>query len=367
MRGFMNAVWKICKKDLRVWLSMRVLIAATFLVPLSYLLVEYLGAAAVGRNPVAIVNLDHGPIGAKIVQSIINADVFRVRIAGSEQAATLYRQLDVAAIITIPPDFSRHVQAHERAPIQIEVNNLNLDLTNDIRRAVPDAITRYYETQGRKSPISVRITEQLLRPQDIALFQYAVLPTILLLITTSGVITSGLAATLEWEKRTMKELLLSPIGHGPVIVGKTLAGFITTTILGVAMLVVGAALGWTRPAGLYWLSTLLIIALGSLFSSGLGIAIGAFFQRQQPVIFCSTVVAVYLFALAGGVGVIFFEPEWLQVIAAYDPLTYAIHALQMAVFYHSSDQLLRDVVVLAGTAAGAISLGSLTMRREIMP
>ena len=366
MRRFMNAVWKICKKDLRVWLSMRVLIVATLLVPLSYLLVEYLGAAAVGRNPVAIVNLDRGPVGTKIVQSIVDADVFRVSIAGSEQAETLYRQLDVAAIITIPPDFSRRVQAHERAPLLIQVNNLNLDLTNDIRRAVPDAIIRYYEAQGRASPISVSIAEQPLRPKDIALFQYAVLPTIMLLITTSGVITSGLAATLEWEKRTIKELLLSPIGHGAIIVGKALAGFVTTTILGVTMLVGGAALGWTRPEGLYWLSSLLIIALGSLFSSGLGIAIGAFFQRQQPVIFCSTIVSVYLFALAGGVGVIFFEPEWLQVIAAYDPLTYAIHALQMAVFYHSSDQLLRDVVVLAGTAAGAIGLGSLAMRREMV-
>src|SRR6266581_4703335 len=289
MLRFVYAVWKICKKDLRVWLSMRVLIVATLLVPLSYLLVEYLGAAAVGRNPVAIVNLDHGPVGAKIVQSIVDADVFRVSIA-----------------------------------------------------------------------------EQPLRPQDIALFQYAVLPTIMLLITTSGVITSGLAATLEWEKRTIKELLLAPSGHGPIIIGKTLAGFVTTTILGVTMLVGGAALGWTRPEGLYWLSSLLIIALGSLFSSGLGIAIGAFFQRQQPVIFCSTVVSVYLFALAVGVRVVFFEPEWLQVIAAYDPLTYAIHALQMAVFYSSSDHLLRDIVVLAGTVAGAIGLGSLAMRREMV-
>src|SRR6266568_2501276 len=223
MRRFMNAVWKICKKDLRVWLSMRVLIVATLLVPLSYLLVEYLGAAAVGRSPVAIVNLDRGPAGAKIVQSIVDAEVFRVSIADSEQAATLYRQLDVAAIITIPPDFSRRVQAHERAPLLLQVNNLNLDLTNDIRRAVPDAIIRYYEAQGQASPISVRIAEQPLRPKDIALFQYAVLPTIMLLITTSGVITSGLAATLYWEKRTNQDLFSFPTRRSSVTASAAVA------------------------------------------------------------------------------------------------------------------------------------------------
>jgi ABC-2 type transport system permease protein len=366
MPQFVQSVWTICRKDLRVWLNMRVLIIATLLVPCSYLLVEYLGAAAVGRNPVAVVNLDRGPVGAKIVQAIVDANVFRISIVDTRQAERLYQNLEVVAIITIPEEFSQRVQAHVRAPILVRVNNFNLDLTNDIRRAIPDAITGYYETQGVSSPIGVTIAERELRPQDIELFQYAVLPTIMLLITVNGVITSGLAATLEWEKRTIKELLLSPGGQAAIIVGKVLAGFITTSLLGWIMLLLGAALGWTRPEGLHWLSAMLVIALSSLFSSGLGIAVGAFFQRQQPVIFTSTVISVYLFALAGGVGVIFFEPQWLQDIAAFDPLTYAIHSLQMAVFYQSFDQLWRDVSILAIAAIGAIGLGSLAMQKEII-
>ncbi len=366
MSQFLHSVWTICRKDLRVWFRMRVLIIATLLVPCSYLLVEYLGAAAVGLNPVAVVNLDRGPTGAKIMQSIIDADVFRVNIASSQQAESLYENLEVAAIVTIPSDFSQHVQNHERVPVLVKVNNLNTDLTNDIRRAVPSAITEYYEAQGAKSPIGLTVTEQDLRARDVELFQYAVLPTIMLLVTVNGVITSGLAATLEWEKKTIKELLMSPGGHTAIIVGKVLAGFVTTALLGTFMLGLGAALGWTRPEGLYWLSALLVIGLGSLFSSGLGIAIGAYYQRQQPVVFTSTIVSVYLFALAGGVGVIFFEPEWLQKIAMFDPLTYAIHTLQMAVFYNSFDQLWRDIGVLAFTSVVAIALGSLAMRREIV-
>jgi ABC-2 type transport system permease protein len=300
-------------------------------------LVVYLGSAAVSQSPVAVVNLEAGPVGAQIVRSIADADVFRVSAVSSRRAQMLYDNLEVAAIITIPVDFSARVRAHARAPLQVKVNNYNLDLTNDIRRAVPHAITVFYQAQGSASPLGITVAEHDLRPKDVQLFQYAVLPLILLLVTVNGVITSGLAASLEWEKKTIKELLLAPCGHAAIILGKVLAGFLTTTLLGALMLAAGAALGWTRPEGPYWLSALLVIALGSLFSSGLGI-----------------------------VGVIFFEPVWLQEIAGFDPLTYAIHALQMAVFYSSSEQIWRDAAVLASTSVAAIALGSLAMRREIM-
>ncbi len=76
-------------------------------------------------------------------------------------------------------------------------------------------------------------------------------------------------------------------------------------------------------------------------------------------------LSLYLFFLSGGVGVLAFEPAWLQNLAAYIPLTYGTHALQMAVFYSSSDLLLRDAAVLVGSAAVTLLLGSLAVRRQI--
>ncbi len=60
-----------------------------------------------------------------------------------------------------------------------------------------------------------------------------------------------------------------------------------------------------------------------------------------------------------------FEPQWLQTIAIFDPLTYGVHALQMAVFYQSADLLGRDLLVLVGTVIAALSLGVVAMRRGI--
>jgi ABC-2 type transport system permease protein len=363
---FFPSIWTICKKDLRLWLRHPLQILSSLLVPVSYFLVVFLGAQAVGLSPVAVVNQDRGPVGAQLVSAIVEANVFRVNVTSAQRASQLYHDLQVVAVVTIPPDLSQRVQAHEPAPLHVLVNNYNLDLANDVRRAVPDAITTYYQGLLSASPISVTIAEHALRSRNVELYQYSVLPVIVLIVTVNGIITAGMAATSEFERRTIKELLLAPCGGLAIIAGKVLAGFLATFALAMSMLALGAAFNLTRPDGLFWLSSITVIALSSLFSAGLGIAVGTYFQRKQPVSYAATLLAVELFALAGGLGVIFFEPQWLQQIATFDPLTYAIHSLQMAVFYSSFDGFLRDATVLAVVSIAAIALGSLAMRREII-
>lgn len=365
MFALIRSVWAILRKDLRVWLRQPASAVATIL-PLAFLLVEALGAAAVGRSPVALVTLDHSSKGIQMQQIFHQSDVFRITDASPQQAQTLLKDLDVVAVITIPADFTQRVDAHETAPVDVRVNNLNLDFTNDIRRSVPDAITQFYQAERSASPIKVAMREHDLRARDVELFEYDVLPTIVLLLTISGLVTSSLAAAREWESKTVKELLLSPTSRAAIIIGKVLAGFAISFALGLLVLGLGYAFGWTRPEGIYWLSTLLTLALVSMFSAGLGVAFGALFQRIQPVIAVSILTALYLFFLAGGITVLAFEPMWLQNVATFVPLTYGNHALQMAIFYSSSDRLGRDVAVLAGSFSISVSLGVLAMRRSLL-
>ena len=69
--------------------------------------------------------------------------------------------------------------------------------------------------------------------------------------------------------------------------------------------------------------------------------------------------------MAGGIGVLAFEPTWLQNIAAFVPLTYGRHALEQAVFYSASNQFGQDMSVLAISALITVSLGVFAMRRGI--
>lgn len=360
---FWRRAWTICQKDIRVWWRHPTFVLVTIIPALAILLLTLLGAAAVGHTPVALVVQDTRIDGQEMARIFQQADVFKVSVVNAQQAQQMYDNVDIAAIITIPPDFTQRVQAHDSAPLEVTVNNLNLDFTNDVRRSVPDMITQFYAAQGQASPIHISMQESNLRSQDIQLFQYSVLPALLFLLLTSGLITGGLTTAREWEAKTMKELLLAPISGAAIIVGKVLASFLTTFALGVLVLGICALLGWLHPQSIYWLTALFILALVALFSACLGIAVGSGVRRIQPVGPLSLNVGMYLFFLAGGIGVLAFEPGVLQEIANFVPLTYGRHALESAIFYSSSELLGRDVLVMLVSIAVALALGVLSMRR----
>ncbi len=365
MIRFVRAAWAIYRKDLLVWVH-HPLIALGNLIP-TLILLAFLAVTtvAVGRSPVALVTLDHGPQGQEMQQIFQQDEAFRVTDASPQEAQALFARLDVVAVITIPANFTKRVAAHESAPIEVTVDNLNLDFTNDIRRAIPAAITQFYTMQGSTNPIQVTMRESDVQTRAIAYAQYLAVPIILFMVVSSGLITNSTATAGEWETHRIKELLLAPIARLTLIIGKVLAGFTTTWLMGVLAFAVGAALGWTRPDGAFLLTCLLILALIAFFSTGLGIALGAALQSFQPVTIISSLGAFALLFLAGGIGVLAFEPTWLQQVAALSPLTYGIHALGQAVFYNSSDQLGRDVLILSLSGVVTLFLGILVMRRRI--
>jgi ABC-2 type transport system permease protein len=348
VRFWGDALLATAHKDLLISLRQWKTILTSLVMPGTYLLVALLGSIAVGRNPVALVVQDRGAIAAQVAQAIITSDVFRVSRVDAHQAERLYSDLEVGAIITIPDGFSQAVRLHRSAPVLVRVNNLNLDFTNDVRRSVPDAITVYYDGLGSASPLPITVQQRNLRPRDVDLFQYEVVPLLTLLVTVCGLIASSAATAREFEWRSIKELLLAPVAPAAIIAGKILAAWCATYSLGLLMFTACFLLGWTRPQGVFVLTTLLAIALVSLFASMLGITLGCVLRTVQSVSVLSTTGSVWLFFLAGGLGIIQFEPLWLRHVAAFDPLTYGTHLLQMSIFYHSFDGLGQDIAVLGG-------------------
>ncbi len=358
---FGEALVATASKDLLISLRQWKTILTSLVMPGTYLLVALLGSIAVGRNPVALVVQDRGAVASQVAQAIIDSEVFRISRVDAQQAESLYDNLSVGAIITIPDGFSQAVQAHRIAPILVRANNLNLDFTNDVKRSVPDAITLYYEGLGAASPLPITIQQRNLRPRDVDLFQYEVVPLITLLVTVCGLIASSAATAREYEGRSIKDLLLAPVGRSAILLGKILAAWCTTCALGLILFTVCFLLGWTRPQGVFVLTTVLAIALLSLFASTLGITLGCVVRRVQSVSVLSTTGSVWLFFLAGGLGVIQFEPAVLRRVAAFDPLTYGTHLLQMAIFYASWEGIGEDLAVLTGAVLALFALGLVAM------
>jgi ABC-type multidrug transport system permease subunit len=285
-----------------------------------------------------------------------------------EKAERALAQLKVAAVITIPNDFDAAYNDRKQDPVTIHINNLNLDFTNDLRRSLPAAITEFYAgSNGNTNPIQIHVKETDLRTQDVDILRFELVPILVLLLTTAGIVNAGLATAREWEDSTIKELLLAPISKMTLVIGKLLSGWLTTLLIAAVVLVIGAASGYLKPEGqIYWISTLVIVLLIALASAGLGVAIGAAARRFQRVTAVGIPLSIDLFFLSGGITVAAFLPVWLQTVAHFVPTFYGTHALQMAIFYSSTEGLALDLSVLIGTTIVAVTLGVLSLRRNIL-
>lgn len=362
---FADAFLATARKDLVIYLRQWKTIVTSLVMPGTYILVALLGSIAVGRNPVALVVRDQGAVAQQVERAVVASDVFRVSVVSASTAQSLYDNLEVGAVVTIPPGFSRAVERHQSAPILVVANNLNLDFMNDIRRSVPDAITVYYG-ELPNSPLNITVNQRNLRPRDVDLFQYEVVPLITLLVTVCGLIASSSGAAREFETLSIKEIMLAPTRRAAIVLGKVAAGWLATCCMGLIMLAAGYTLGWTRPEGPFALATLLAVSLVALFASTAGIALGCVLRRVQSVNVLSTTGSVWLFFLAGGLGIIQFEPVFLRQVASFDPLTYGTHMLQMAIFYNSFDRLPQDVLVLVCASVALFVVSLAAMRPSLL-
>jgi ABC-2 type transport system permease protein len=375
------AILAIVRKDIGVWLRQPTAITATILPAIAFMIILYFGAQAVGRNPVALVVQDSGPHAQELVRILNNSDAFKVSLVTSKQhqAEQALKHIQVAAVITIPSNFDAAFNAHKSDPVTIHINNLNLDFTNDLRRSLPAAISEFYSgTQGHdsnnndnnsniNSPIKIHVKETDLRKQDVDLLRFEIIPNMVLLLTTAGIVNAGLATAREWEDSTIKELLLAPVSRSSLIAGKLIGGWLTTLLVATVVLVIGAVTGYLRPEGLlYWLTTIIIIMLIALASVGIGVAIGSTARRFQRVTAVGIPLSIDLFFLSGGITVAAFLPSWLQAVAHFIPTFYGTHALQTSIFYSSTEGLAQDILVLVGTAFATIALGVFSLRRSTL-
>jgi ABC-2 type transport system permease protein len=367
-------VLAIVRKDIGVWLRQPTTIASTVLPAVSLLVILFFFQQAVGRNPVAMVVQDTGPHAQELVKILSDSDAFKIAMITTAQqnAEEALKQLKVAAVITIPSNFDAAFNSHKPDPVTIHINYLNLDFTNDLRRSLPAAITDFYADKSNnneaiRSPIRIHVKESDSRQQDIELLRFELVPNLVLLLTTAGIINAGAATAREWEDSTIKELLLAPISKTSLIVGKLLSGWFTTLLIAAVVLVIGAASGYLRPEDpIYWIPTVAIVLLIALASAGLGVAIGAAARRFQRVTAIGVPLSIDLFFLSGGITVAAFLPVWLQTAAHFVPTFYGTHALEMAIFYNSSEGLVQDIAVLGLTAFASASLGVLSLRKMML-
>ncbi len=359
----LRVIWACMKKDIRSTWTERTLIILGSLVPVNFLILVSLLVISGGYAPTVVVMQDTGPYAQQFYTAMSGAHSFLLRKASAAEAEQLIQTGRIVAVVTIPPDFDTRIQQNQPVQVKVDINNLNTDFTNDIRRAVPLSITSFY-AKAFPQVVTVVPRERDVYPQDTDYIPYLSVSILVIALMLAGSLQAGVGAAREWEKETMKELLLSPASRWSMVVGKMLGA---TAVALIAVLIVLAVLifvigvwpaHWGEMIGFSLLSLVIFIAWGTLF--------GTLLKSRQPVIILAIGIAIPLLFLSGAFGPISFDTVAIQVIAQLFPVYYAI-VLQHYAFH---DFVLNtygfqvNVLILCGYALGLILLAAIALRRS---
>jgi ABC-2 type transport system permease protein len=141
------------------------------------------------------------------------------------------------------------------------------------------------------------------------------------------------AMSIVWDREFgfLREMLVAPVPRSAIVVGKALGGAAVATGQGVMVLTLAGFAGVPYdPVMLALLVVELFVLSFTICSFGLMIA--ARIRQIQAFMGIMNLMVMPLFFLSGGLYPLSNLPDWLQVVARFNPITYAVSAMRHTVF-----------------------------------
>jgi ABC-2 type transport system permease protein len=388
--------WTLAAHDVGLWRRAPWAIAAALIPPIALGLLLYILTFNLGHQPIALVKEAHGRYSDHIagIFQAQGGDLYSVHTTDRASAMRLLDSQQVAAVVVIPRNFDAAVAScpalqpnqiiHDytyarsgcpAAQLQVTLNNANHDFADDIRRALsetvtqfdaPDVITPVSETQLDMSdlnPYRVNVMTALTRANTVDYIHYAVIPCLVLLILSVGVMGTALLCARDIERGTARHLALAPVSPLVLVAGRLLGGVLVSIVVIVPTLAVATWSGMIAPPTGHWPALGLVFLGTAVCAAGLGAVLGAILRGARAVSMAAAVICTYLFFLGGGFTTVQFLPTWLRRMTAFVPTSYAIDGLRQSLFYPGLYGFGADLRVLFGTALAAVVVGGVVVRR----
>lgn len=364
--GILVPVWAIARKDLKIARTEVMSLVQAVTLPVNYLLMMVLFVLAGGAQPTAVVMQDHGWYARQLVAALGQARTYKVSIEPQAQADAQMQAGKLVTEITIPPDFDQAIASHQKMTVPVMFDNLNQDLFDDGSRGMDEAVSSFL---AKVSPgqVPVTVAEHDAYPQDAGYIPFLALSVVVIAVMVAGLLQAGNATAREYEKHTIKGLLLAPVRAWQILAGRMLAAYlISLPALAVVLAVVTLAVG-DMPARLWMALGVALLTLAVFVPAG--VLLGTITRDRQLVAIFTRGVPVPLFFLSGVFAPLSYQTAAVQDIGQLMPVHWAIVLVQWAFsgFGTGTLPLPVDAAILAGylVAFTAASAAAFLLTRQI--
>ncbi|HEY1350138.1 MAG TPA: ABC transporter permease [Ktedonobacteraceae bacterium] len=174
-------------------------------------------------------------------------------------------------------------------------------------------------------------------------------------------IFAGIAIIWERDLGVIHKFLASPTPRISLVVGKGLASAIRALPQAIVIYLVALLLGarmQTNP----WcvLGVFVMTTLGAACFSTFSLIVACLLKTRDRVLGIGQVLTMPLFFASNAIYPVSIMPNWLQVVARINPLTYVVSALRTLMLTGTTDysSLLSDFGILSGITVGLVMLAA---------
>ncbi len=189
-----------------------------------------------------------------------------------------------------------------------------------------------------------------------------IFPGILVMSTMFTCVFYGMY--IVWDKKldVLKQVLVSPVSRVAIFTGKVLGGSTDAVIQGTLLIALGFIIAHLRVAdALAGLGFLVLISVGL---TGLGLAVGSFFESPEGFQIVLSFLVFPMYFLSGALYNLDGLPGWLHVATRVNPISYAVDGMRAILVHVHSFPLALDVAVVGTFSLVMVVLGSWAFSRQ---
>ncbi|MBY0535679.1 MAG: ABC transporter permease [Chitinophagaceae bacterium] len=331
----------LLQKEFRQILRNKIMLRLIIIMPIVQLIVMPMAANYEIKNIyLSIVDQDRSAISANLMKTILSSGYFKLSTYRTTYEEA-YQDLEADKadlVLNIPPQFERSLYRENKQSLFIAVNAINGSkatvganyLNSIIQEFNKEIRQKQYDAQPIK-PVQLEITNSNWFNPHLNYKLFMVPGILVVLVTMLALYMCSLNIVREKEIGTIEQINVTPITKVHFVLGKLIPFWVLGMfVFSFGLLVVSRVVYGIVPAG----SFLLLYAYLALFlvaMLGLGLLISTYAATQQQAMSLAFFLMMIFLLLSGLFTSVESMPQWAQIFAHLNPVTYFIEVVRMVI------------------------------------
>ena len=371
----MQRTLAIIEREMRRFRRSPMLIVISMVFPIVQLVVlGYAFGGNVKHLKVAVVDQDHGVPAVKIreLASAVSAGnrVFDIiDYADPGQALADLRNGRVNGVLTIPPDYSRRILARNQPKVALIEDNTDSFVSATLAATVGQMVSSAKPSEQTTVRLPGQPSLDVVEVYPFVPYVQYLLPGSITMSIFMMVMIGGGIIFIDDKARGLHEgYLVTPITKFELIAGFNISGTLRAMMAGAFITIIGSLIAGV-PNPLDPMRFLRIMSVVTVTSFALISMMFLLMVRVNDPLMPRAMFGVLNTLLYFPSGAVYPQqgfPGWMQVIAAADPFTYAVHAFKSLLLKNTGwEAISYDIGYLVVFSAVAMTAATALFKRTL--